>query len=87
MHFGSGKRSRKPKQSETVSEPPSLQTPSGQTLVSSVTNDNSGVASSMDTPMMTQYFELKRQHPGHLLLFRIGIKFEIEIRKMKLVST
>ena len=40
----------------------------------------------VDTPMMTQYRELKRRFPDHLLLFRLGDFYELFLEDAELGS-
>ncbi len=53
---------------------------SAPTLLPSLSSGGGGEAASSPsraTPLQTQYHALKAQHPGHLLLFRIGGFYEL----------
>jgi len=61
-HFQSGRRRRRSRASVSATEP---------------VEEEKAEEKEKPTPAMAQYFQLKEQHPGYLLLFRIGDFYEM----------
>ena len=53
-----------------------LPAPKKEFVIKSVGPDHIAPGSPVDTPLMKQYYLLKQQHPGAVLLFRVGDFYE-----------